>query len=155
MRIYTLPLTLYPSETLKTPGEKIPRNEIASLKALREDMIETMYKERGVGLAAQQIGKTLQMCVIDVDGTVYTLFNPKITSSSQQMHTDEEGCLSVPGKFFPIERHWKVTVRYLDENGLQQKMRASGLLARAIQHEVDHLNGILILDRLYGQQKRS
>ena len=153
MKSSTLPLTIYPSETLKTPGEKISRNEVTSFSKLRNDMVETMYKERGVGLAAQQIGKTLQMCVIDVDGTVYTLFNPKITSFSKQMHTDEEGCLSIPEKFFPIERHWKVTVRYFDEHGEQQKLRASGLLARAIQHEVDHLNGILILDRLYEQQK--
>jgi len=150
----SLPLTHYPDPVLATRGEKIKPDAIPGLLALREKMLETMYRERGVGLAAQQIGKAMQMCVIDVDGEVHTLINPKITSSSREMHTDDEGCLSIPGKFFPIERHWKVTVQYFDEHGERRKLRAKGLLARAIQHECDHLNGTVILNRYEEQRKR-
>jgi len=147
-----LPLTLYPDEVLKTPGSKISPREREEMRELALRMTETMYHEHGVGLAAQQIGKALRICVIDVDGTLHTLINPKITSFSKDMHTDEEGCLSIPKKFFPLTRHWKVTVRYEDLDGNTKKLRASGLLARAVQHELDHLQGIVVLDR-YHEQK--
>ncbi len=145
----TLPLSLYPDPILKTPGETLVREQLASMRELKDAMTRTMYKERGVGLAAQQIGMAIRICVIDVDGKLHTLINPQILSLSKNTYTDEEGCLSIPKKFFPIERHWKVTVQYMDEYGNERKMTASGLLARAIQHELDHLNGIVILDRYH------
>lgn len=154
MKQSILPLVRYPDPVLKTVGDKVPSSELETMQKLAKEMTETMYHARGVGLAAQQIGKAIQICVIDVDGNLHTLINPKITSLSRNMHTDDEGCLSIPGKFFPIERHWKVTVRYTDENGTEKKMRASGLLARAVQHELDHLNGIVILDRYHEQRKK-
>ncbi|NCU41914.1 MAG: peptide deformylase [Candidatus Moranbacteria bacterium] len=145
----TLPLTLYPNPILKTPGETITREQLDSMRELRQKMTKTMYEERGVGLAAQQIGMAIRMCVIDVDGKLHTFINPEIVSFSKNTYIDEEGCLSIPKKFFPIQRHWKVTARYMDEYGNERKMTASGLLARAIQHELDHLNGIIILDRYH------
>jgi peptide deformylase len=150
----TLSLVHTSDPVLTTKGRKIKPEEIPGLVELRKEMIAAMYHERGVGLAAQQIGKAIQICVIDVDGVVHTLINPKITSYSRETHIDDEGCLSVPGKFLPIERHWKVTVQYLDEHGQRKKLRASGLLARAVQHEWDHLNGIVILDRYEKQQQK-
>jgi peptide deformylase len=150
----TLPLSLYPDPVLKTPGEAITKEQLASMRELKCAMAKTMYKERGVGLAAQQIGMALRICVIDVDRKLHTLINPHITSLSKNTYTDEEGCLSIPKKFFPIERHWKVTVHYIDEYGNERKMMASGLLARAIQHELDHLNGIVILDRYHEQTQK-
>ncbi|QQS60904.1 MAG: peptide deformylase [Candidatus Moraniibacteriota bacterium] len=154
MKNTTLPLTFYPHPVLETTGTKISTSDLESMRQLAKEMTKTMYESKGVGLAAQQIGKALQICVIDVDGNLHTLINPKITSFSRNMHTDDEGCLSIPRKFFPIERHWKVTVRYTDEEGVERKMRASGLLARAVQHELDHLNGIIILDRYHEQNKK-
>ncbi|NCU41320.1 MAG: peptide deformylase [Candidatus Moranbacteria bacterium] len=147
----TLPLSLYPAPVLETPGKSIAKEQLDSMRKLKDIMTNTMYKERGVGLAAQQIGMALRICVIDVDGKLHTLINPEILSFSKDTYTDEEGCLSIPKKFFPIQRHWKVTVRYMDEYGNMRKMTATGLLARAVQHELDHLNGIVILHRYHEQ----
>jgi peptide deformylase len=86
--------------------------------------------------------------VIEADETTYVLINPKITAKSRNKIISEEGCLSFPGKFFPISRCANVQVRYLDEKGAAQKIKGSGLLARALQHEIDHLDGVLIIDRI-------
>lgn len=143
-----LQLVTHPNDILATKGEKITDPMDPEIQKLIPEMIDTMRKERGVGLAAQQIGRALQLAVIEVDNVVYTLINPKITSLSRETEPMEEGCLSVPGKFYHIKRALSVQVRFLNEKGNKQKLRARGLLAQAIQHEVDHLNGILILDRL-------
>lgn len=125
------------------------------IQALLPEMVETMYKEKGIGLAAPQIGKSLRLAIaLDGDKVVF-LINPDITSYSQEKIIFEEGCLSLPGEFFPIIRSEKVTVRYQDERGLPKKIRATGLLAIIIQHEVDHLDGILIVNRYVKQQKNS
>lgn len=143
-----LSLTIHPSPILQTKGKKITNPLDPEIQELIKEMIDTMRLEKGVGLAAQQIGRAIQLAVIEVDAIVYTLINPKITSLSREVEPLEEGCLSVPGKFFSIKRSSSVQVRYIDEKGEKKKLRARGLLAQAIQHEVDHLNGILILDRL-------
>jgi peptide deformylase len=143
-----LSLVTYPNQILHTKGEKIADPMSPEIQALIPEMIETMRAEKGVGLAAQQIGKALQLAVIEVEGIVYTLINPKITALSREIEPMEEGCLSVPGEFYPIKRSVSVQVRYIDEKGEKKKLRARGLLAQAVQHEVDHLNGILILDRI-------
>lgn len=121
------------------------------IQALIPEMIEAMYREKGVGLAAPQIGKPIQLAVLEVDRIVYTLINPVITTSSQTQIVSEEGCLSLPGKFFPIERAETITVKYQNEKGLPKKLRADGFLSIVIQHEVDHLNGILICHRFKKQ----
>lgn len=125
------------------------------IQKLLPQMVETMHKENGVGLAAPQINQSLRLAVAEVDGKVYYLINPEITSYSQEKIVFKEGCLSLPGQFFPIIRSEEITLRYQNEKGLPKKMRAKGFLAIVIQHEVDHLDGILIINRYKKQQKKS
>jgi len=125
------------------------------IQKLLPQMVETMHKENGVGLAAPQINQSLRLAVAEVDGKVYYLINPEITSYSQEKIVFEEGCLSLPEQFFPIIRSEEITLRYQNEKGLPKKMRAKGFLAIVIQHEVDHLDGILIINRYKKQQKKS
>lgn len=122
------------------------------IQKLLPEMIETMHKEKGVGLAAPQIGLPLRLAVMEVDDEVYYLINPEITSRSQEKIVYEEGCLSLPGEFFPIIRSESVTLRYQNEKGLPKKLRATGFLAVVIQHEVDHLEGMLIINRFRKQK---
>ncbi len=124
------------------------------IQELLPKMIKTMHKEQGVGLAAPQIGISLRLAVAEVEGIVYYLINPEITSRSQEQIVSEEGCLSLPGEFFPILRSETVTVRYINEKGLPKKLRATGFLATVIQHEVDHLDGILIINRFTKQKNK-
>lgn len=123
------------------------------IQELLPKMVKTMHKERGVGLAAPQIDISLRLAVAEVDKQVYYLINPEITSRSQEKIVSEEGCLSLPGEYFPILRSETVTVRYQNEKGLPKKLRAVGFLATVIQHEVDHLDGILIINRFTKQRK--
>ena len=125
------------------------------IQALLPKMVETMRKEQGVGLAAPQINTPLRLAVAEVEGTVYYLINPEITSLSQEKILSEEGCLSLPGEYFEIIRSETVTVRYQNEKGLPKKLRATGFLATVIQHEVDHLDGILIINRFRKQSKET
>jgi peptide deformylase len=122
------------------------------IQALLPEMVQAMRAAEGIGLAAPQIGQNLRICVIEIDGVLRYLINPKITSASAEKILFEEGCLSLPGEFFAIERSEQVTVRSLDETGRDKKLRARGLLAICIQHELDHLDGVLISDR-YKYQK--
>ena len=123
------------------------------IQELLPKMIKTMHKERGVGLAAPQIGLSLRLAVAEVDKKEYYFINPEITSRSQEKIVSEEGCLSLPGEYFPILRSETVTVKYQNEKGLPKKLRAKGFLATVIQHEVDHLDGILILNRFLKQKQ--
>lgn len=118
------------------------------IRMLMDDMVETMYKFEGVGLAAPQVGILKRVIVIDVeDGKVYKMANPKIINDSGEQ-TVQEACLSVPGKKGTVSRPLKVTVEYINENNETEKLEAEGLMARAICHEIDHLNGILFIDRV-------
>lgn len=124
------------------------------IQELLPKMIKTMHKEHGVGLAAPQINIPLRLAVAEVENKQYFFINPEITSRSQDTIISEEGCLSLPGEFFPILRSETVTLRYVNEKGLPKKMRATGFLATVIQHEVDHLDGVLILHRYLKQEKK-
>lgn len=118
-----------------------------SLEVLIDDMFDTMYEARGVGLAAPQVGVLRRICVIDVmDGDPILLINPEVLESTGEQ-TDDEGCLSVPGKVASVTRCNYVKVKALDENLEEIIVEGEGLRARAIQHEMDHLDGIL-----YGQR---
>ena len=117
----------------------------AKLKALLNDMAETMYKSNGIGLAAPQIGKPIRVVVIDIGEGLIELINPMITSREGTV-VDSEGCLSVPNIFGDVERAEKVTVEYTNRFGKRKKIKAEGLLARCVQHELDHLDGILFID---------
>ncbi len=144
----TTEILLKPTSRVKDPLSK-------EIQSLLPEMVETMYKEKGIGLAAPQINKSIRLAVAEVDDKIYYLINPEITSLSQEKIIFEEGCLSLPGQFFPIIRSEEITVRYQNEKGLPKKLRATGLLAIVIQHEVDHLDGILIINRYKKQQKKT
>lgn len=157
-----LELQIYGSRALRQkarPIESIDR----SIRRLVADMLDTMHLEKGIGLAAQQVGSDLAVCVVEVpaeydkaeDGNLLNpaikmplvLINPEILQESDEQCTMEEGCLSFPGIYFPITRPSEVTVRFRDLSNEDQEVHCRGLLARAVQHEIDHLNGVLIVDR--------
>lgn len=119
------------------------------IRQLLDDMVETMHKYNGVGLAAPQIGILKRLVVIDLydDKGPIKLVNPEIIKEKGTQEV-EEGCLSFPNKFAKVIRPEEVTVKALDENGKQIKISAKGLLAQAISHEIDHLNGILFVDKI-------
>tara|TARA_B110001452_G_C14989549_1_gene345938 strand:+ start:126 stop:647 length:522 start_codon:yes stop_codon:yes gene_type:complete len=122
------------------------------LRKLMDDMLETMYAAPGIGLAAIQIGVTKRVIVIDISKEdkkepLYFV-NPKIIIKSKNNSTYEEGCLSVPGQFAEVDRPDQCHVHYLDYNGKKKELKAEGLLATCIQHEIDHLEGILFIDYL-------
>ncbi|OIP59492.1 MAG: peptide deformylase [Candidatus Moranbacteria bacterium CG2_30_45_14] len=143
------------TEILLKPTSRVKDPLSEEIQSLLPQMVETMYKEKGIGLAAPQINKSIRLAVAEVDDKIYYLINPEITSLSQEKILFEEGCLSLPGQFFPIIRSEEITVRYQNEKGLPKKLRATGLLAIVIQHEVDHLDGILIINRYKKQQKKT
>lgn len=148
-----LPLVTGETTKMLLTKTKLVADPLApEIQELLPKMVKTMHKERGVGLAAPQIGLSLRLAVAEVEKRVYYLINPEITSLSQEKIVSEEGCLSLPGEFFPILRSETVTVRYQNEKGLPKKLRATGFLATVIQHEVDHLDGILIWNRFTKQK---
>ncbi len=141
------------TQMLLTKTKKVVDPLAPEIQSLLPKMIQTMHKEHGVGLAAPQIGLSLRLAVAEVDKKEYYFINPEITSRSQEKIVSEEGCLSLPGEFFPILRSETVTVKYQNEKGLPKKLRAKGFLATVIQHEVDHLDGVLILNRFLKQKQ--
>ncbi len=149
LEIVTLPDPVL--RKISTPVERIDEE----MRKLADDMLETMYDAPGVGLAAIQVGIPLRLVVIDVadedEGEKrkpFILFNPEIVRLGEETRLHEEGCLSIPDVRIEIERPAELTLRYLDEKGKQQEIDADGLLATAIQHEVNHLDGKLIIDFL-------
>lgn len=124
------------------PVEKIDRK----IKHLLDNMTETMYQANGVGLAAPQIGESLRIVVIDIGEGLIELINPKIIEFEGN-ELDTEGCLSVPDIFGEVERYSKVVVEGLNRRGKKQRITGEGLLARALQHELDHLDGILFIEK--------
>lgn len=143
-----LPIITYPNEILRQKAKKIKEPKSREIKDLILDMIATMEESgNALGLAAPQVGQSVQLCIIKLDGKTHILINPKITRKSWGKEVCEEGCLSFPGKFIPVKRHKKVTVRALDKKGEKIEIKAEGLLSRALQHEIDHLNGALFIDK--------
>jgi len=114
---------------------------------LAKDMIETMEQSNGIGLAANQIGRNLRIFILPKNLCEKQIFiNPEIIKMSKNTYTIEEGCLSLPGVFLPTERAKSLKIKAIDKDGKRFKLKADDLLARVIQHEIDHLNGILITD---------
>jgi len=134
---------------ISEPVKKIDKET----KKLMDDMLETMYEAPGIGLAAVQIGILKRVIVIDLskkDEKKNPIFivNPEIISKSKELASYEEGCLSVPGQFAEIERPDRCHIKYLDYHGKSKEIKAEGMLATCIQHEMDHLEGILFIDYL-------
>lgn len=138
-------------EVLHRHVERVADPTAPEIRALIPEMIETMRKADGVGLAAPQIDRSISMCVIEINAVVSVYFNPKIMKMSEEKVIFEEGCLSLPGEFFPIERSEKIVIRYDDTAGKSRKLTATGFLAIVLQHEIDHLEGTLIIDRYRSQ----
>lgn len=117
------------------------------IKTLLDDMVETMYEHEGVGLAAPQVGVLRRVVVIDVGEGPIKLINPEIIYEEGEF-IDAEGCLSIPNRAGTVKRPEKVKVKYLDENGEEKIIEGAGLLSKALCHEIDHLNGILFIDKI-------
>jgi len=147
----------YPDERLRQVGKKVDK-VTKEIQALVDDMAETMYAAPGVGLAATQIGEQVAIFVIDIaesdqPSDLRVFINPEIVERTDEI-TWTEGCLSFPGVTEDVDRAAKVTVRGLDRDGKPFELEAEGLLAVAIQHELDHLNGVLMIDHLGPLKKR-
>ena len=141
-----------PDPILRKKCEPLEKVDEAT-KKLMDDMLETMYAAPGIGLAAIQVGILKRLVVIDISKEEEKkkpifLINPQILYQSKNTSVYEEGCLSLPGQFAEIERPAKVDLKYLNFDGKRKELKADGLLATCIQHEVDHLNGILYTSRL-------
>jgi peptide deformylase len=137
-----------PNPILRQKAAKIKDPLAKKIQELILNMFEILHLSKGIGLAAPQVGKSLRLCIIEVEGVQYALINPKITAKSRKKVLADEGCLSFPGQFFQISRYSDVQVRYTDKNGKPGKIKGQGLLARALQHEIDHLDGILFIDKI-------
>lgn len=122
------------------------------IRELVKDMFETMYAAKGIGLAAPQVGKNVALMIIDLEDSPLVFINPQIIKKSGK-ETSNEGCLSLPGLSEKVERATRVVARAIDLNGDEFEITAEGLLARAIQHETDHLDGILFIDRISKARK--
>jgi peptide deformylase len=147
-----LPILILPDPILRQPSAPVERAD-ETLHRLIDDMLETMYAAPGVGLAAVQVGVPRRLLVLDVsdkeeEKQPIAMINPEIVSLGGEMRMHEEGCLSIPDVRIEIERPSSLTVRYTDRAGARQELNAHGLLATAIQHEMDHLDGRLIIDFL-------
>ena len=139
------PRTVRPGRT--GVGVKIATLQDASTQTLIDNMIATMWEADGVGIAAPQIGESVRIIIVVSGAEALPLINPIITKRSFRQEIIEEGCLSVPGLFGPVKRSSKVRCQAYDRGGKSLTLNADGLMARIIQHEVDHLNGILFIDR--------
>ena len=150
------PILRYGVDALHRPAEAVP--EITpDIERLIDDMVQTMYAAPGVGLAATQVGVSLRIFVVDVSvgrnpNDLLTFINPEFVERDG-MQLEEEGCLSVPGFNATVARPARAVVRGLDRAGQEHVIEGTGLLARAFQHEMDHLDGLLFVDRLRGLQK--
>ena len=146
------PLVIEPDERLHIPSVKV---EVVddSIRALLNDMLDTMYANDGIGLAAVQIGVHKRCIVVDVavrDGgrNPIKFVNPEIIQRAERESVYTEGCLSFPDQYSDVVRPETVTVRYLDENGAEKTLNADGILATCLQHEIDHINGIVFVDHI-------
>lgn len=158
-----LDIHFYGDPVLRTPAAPVAA-VTDEIRAFARDMIETMHAEQGVGLAAPQVGRSIAVCVVEVPIDYDTdeegrrihpdvampmvLINPQIVEPSRKTENHEEGCLSFPGLRGSIPRSIEITVRCLDERGQPRELRLRDFLARVVQHEVDHLNGVLFIDRM-------
>jgi peptide deformylase len=145
---------------LRQKAQKV-RQIDKSVEKLIDDMVDTLHEANGLGLAANQVGVAQRVIIIELphdeedpqSGKLYALINPEITSYSQELEANEEGCLSIPYYYGEVTRPEAVVVKGRDRKWREVKIKAQGMLARALQHEVDHLNGVLFIDRMENMEK--
>jgi peptide deformylase len=145
-------ILIIPDKRLREVSKPVAKID-ASVKKLVQDMFDTMYDAPGIGLAAIQIGEPSRVVTMDLskgegEKQPQVFINPEIIDQSEARNVHEEGCLSIPEYYEEVERPAEVTVRYLDLDGKRHEVRATGLFAVCIQHEIDHLNGVLFIDHL-------
>lgn len=151
-----LKIEMLGSEVLRRPADEVAGPD-PELDRLIESMFETMYDAQGIGLAAPQVGISRRLIVVDVnepDQVPFAMLNPRIVESSEDRERGEEGCLSIPGITGVVDRPLRVTVEGLDRTGAPMRIEADGMLARCLQHEIDHLDGVLFIDRLSPLKRR-
>jgi peptide deformylase len=147
-----LDILVAPDPRLKLTAQPVPVVDDAT-RRLMDDMLETMYAAPGIGLAAPQVGRPVRVIVVDVaeegaEPHPYRMVNPEIVDASEDLRVTNEGCLSVPDFYADVERADTITVKYQDENGETKTLKAEGMLATCIAHEIEHLDGVLFVDHL-------
>lgn len=145
-------IVTYPNKILRKKSQLI--ENFSNLKKFIPEFIKTLQKNKGLGLSAPQVGKSWQIIAIDTKEGPQIFINPSIIKQSKETNIAEEGCLSLPKQFFNIKRSTKITVQYQDQNKNKNELTAKGLYARVLQHEIDHLNGILIIDKSIKNDKK-
>jgi peptide deformylase len=147
-----LPLVIAPDERLNLPSKPVEKVD-DTIRKLLDDMLDTMYANQGIGLAAVQVGVHLRCIVVDIavrDGgrDPIKFINPEIIRTSDEKRVFQEGCLSFPDQYSDVERPDTVTVRYLDQNGAEKTIEADDVLSTCLQHEIDHINGVVFVDHI-------
>jgi peptide deformylase len=147
-----LPITKNGDPVLRNRCQEVDPKELKTkeMKTLITDMVETMYDANGIGIAANQVGVGKRLCIVETDDGPICLVNPVITSASWKKVKDEEGCLSVPKKYGPVMRAKTLKVTALTPAGEEISFEATNMFARIIQHEIDHLDGTLFIDKVEG-----
>lgn len=147
-----LPILIAPHPTLKAKARPVATPDNDVVRELIPRMFATMYKAPGIGLAAPQVDMRLRVIVIDLarddKREPITMVNPEIVAESDELATREEGCLSLPNQYADVTRPARVKVRYFDETGAKRELEADDLLAACVQHEIDHLDGVLFVDHI-------
>ena len=147
-----LPILMPPNPVLRAKTRKVGPDDMERMRALVPQMLAAMYAAPGIGLAAPQVGVALRLAVVDLQPddapAPIVLVNPEVTRVSEEWAVREEGCLSLPGQYADVSRPARVVVRYTDLDGKAQELEAEGLLAACVQHEIDHLDGVLFVDHL-------
>jgi len=147
-----MPILIAPNPVLKAKARPVQPGDASKVRDLIPRMYATMYRAPGIGLAAPQVGVGLRVTVVDLMAdnarAPVTLINPEVVAASQELATREEGCLSLPSQYADVTRPARVKVRYFDESGARREIEADGLLAACLQHEIDHLDGVLFVDHL-------
>jgi peptide deformylase len=148
----TIPILLVPDARLRAKARAVGPADTDQVRLLAPRMLDAMYKAPGIGLAAPQVGSGLRLVVIDLQRddkpAPMVLVNPEILALSEELATREEGCLSLPGQYAEVTRPARVKVRFHDLTGSRQEVEADGLLATCLQHEIDHLDGVLFVDHI-------
>jgi peptide deformylase len=148
----TIPILIAPNPLLKAKAKPVGKADDHAIRDLAAKMLASMYVAPGIGLAAPQVGQLLRLITIDLvpnnKPAPITLINPEIVALADELATREEGCLSLPGQYADVTRPARCKVRYLDLTGTRQEIEADGLLNACLQHEIDHLEGVLFVDHL-------
>lgn len=148
----TLTILIAPDPGLRVRARPVTADDQPTVDSLIPRMLATMYRAPGIGLAAPQVGVPLRVAVVDLvpddKPSPIVLINPEVAAASDEVATREEGCLSLPGQYADVTRPARVEVSFHDQRGVPQKITADGLLAACLQHEIDHLNGVLFVDHI-------